>query len=78
MTLVRQTYSTRELSEMTGWSYSTIYRKVRKKKLVVLAHEEGEGVRGDGYRFPIELFHAMYPELRIPFQLSLPLRAARR
>jgi hypothetical protein len=73
MTLARQTYSTKELHEMTGWSYSTIYRRVRKKRLIVLAHEEGNGTRGDGFRFPIEPFHAMYPELKIPFQLELPL-----
>jgi hypothetical protein len=73
MTFLRQTYSTREIHEMTGWSYSTIYRKVLAKKLLPLTREEGEGARGEGYRFLIATFHEMYPELKIPFQLELPL-----
>jgi hypothetical protein len=67
----RQTYTTREIAAMTQWSPSTIYRKLRKRRLIALAHEEGEGVRGDGLRFPIPLFHAMYPELHFPFQQPL-------
>ena len=78
MTLVRQTYSTKELHEMTGWSYSTIYRKVHAKKLVTMNRDEGEGRRGEGFRFPIRTFHEMYPELKIPFQLELPLHGRAR
>ncbi len=78
MTLARQTYSTAELSQMTGWSYAKIYRKVRKGRLIAVTRDEGEGARGEGLRFPIATFHAMYPELVCPFQLELRFPDARR
>jgi hypothetical protein len=70
--ILRQTYAPSEVATMLGVSLSTVYRYVLEGKIPALPREEGDGERGHALRVPIEGFHKVYPDLRCPFQPSLP------
>jgi hypothetical protein len=53
---------------MLGWGLRTVYRKIAEGTVPVL-ELDGEPVRP--YRIPIQKAHALFPELRCPFQLPL-------
>lgn len=70
---LRQTLTTTQLMQITGWSRSKIHRKILRGDLKTLPHEEGEGVRGENYDILIEPLLRQYPQLRFPFPVQLPL-----
>ncbi len=66
MKVVRQTYTPEEVATMLGWSLSTVYRRIEDGKLPTIQR------LGKCYGIPIDEFHKLFPELRPPWQLSLP------